>query len=72
MYSAEYNNSKEKNDWWQIIQLLPSSYNQKRTVTMNYENVITMIKQRTGHKLDEWNDFVEILKNLPYIYEITC
>lgn len=70
MYSAEYNNSKEKNDWWQIIQLLPSSYNQKRTVTMNYENVITMIKQRTGHKLDEWNDFVEILKNLPYISKI--
>ena len=70
MYCDEYNNSKQKKDWWQIIQLLPSSYNQKRTITMNYENVITMIKQRTGHKLNEWNTFVTILKNLPYISEI--
>ena len=54
-----------------MIQLLPSSYNQKRTVTMNYENVVSMIHQRTGHKLDEWNQFVEILKNLPYVKEIT-
>lgn len=60
----------DKEVWWQMIQLLPSSYNQKRTVTMNYENVVTMIRQRTGHKFDEWNQFVEILKNLPYIKEI--
>ena len=65
-----YVEQKHKEDWWQLIQLLPSSYNQKRTITMNYENVITMIKQRTGHKLDEWNDFVEILKGLPYIKRI--
>lgn len=65
-----YNTSKQKTDWWQMIQLLPSSYNQRRTVTMNYENVVTMIRQRTGHKLDEWNDFVSILKNLPYVQEI--
>ena len=65
-----YLESKNKEDWWQLIQLLPSSYNQKRTITMNYENVITMIKQRTGHKLDEWNDFVEILKGLSYIKRI--
>jgi len=70
MYCDEYNNSKQKKDWWQIIQLLPSSYNQKRTITMNYENVVTMIKQRTGHKLNEWNEFVAILKNLPHISEI--
>lgn len=63
--------TKDKKYWWQMIQLLPSSYNQKRTITMNYENVISMIKQRSGHKLDEWNDFVEILKGLPYIEEIT-
>ena len=44
----------DKEVWWQMIQLLPSSYNQKRTVTMNYENVVTMIRQRTGHKLDEY------------------
>ena len=61
---------KDKRVWWQMIQLLPSSYNQKRTITMNYENAITMIRQRTGHKLDEWNTFVEFLKTLPYIKEI--
>ena len=66
-----YLNTKDKNHWWEMIQLLPSSYNQKRTVTMNYENIISMIKQRSGHKLDEWRDFVEILKQLPYIKEIT-
>ena len=62
--------NKDKEDWWQLIQLLPSSYNQKRTITMNYENVVTIIKQRSGHKLDEWNTFVDILKDLPYIKEI--
>jgi len=65
-----YLRSKDKKHWWLMIQLLPSSYNQKRTVTMNYENVVTMIRQRTGHKLDEWNDFVSILKSLPYVQEI--
>jgi len=60
----------KKEAWWNMIQLLPSSYNQRRTVTMNYENVITIIKQRTGHKLDEWRNFVEILKDLPYVREI--
>lgn len=65
-----YLNTKDKKWWWQMIQLLPSSYNQKRTVTMNYENVFTIIKQRSGHKLDEWNEFVEALKTLPYVKEI--
>lgn len=53
-----------------MIQLLPSSYNQRRTVTMNYENVFTIIHQRTGHKLDEWNTFVRVLKTLPYVKDI--
>ncbi len=66
-----YLDTKDKLWWWQMIQTLPSSYNQKRTITMNYENVITMIKQRTGHKLDEWNEFVDILKQLPYVEEIS-
>lgn len=70
-YREEFLKDKEKHNWWQMIQLLPSSYNQKRTITMNYENVITMIKQRTGHKLDEWNEFCDILRGLPYIKEIT-
>lgn len=60
-----------KNWWWQLIQLLPSSYNQKRTITMNYENVVNIIKQRENHKLDEWRIFVDLLKNkLPYIKAI--
>lgn len=53
-----------------IFKLLPSCYNQRRTITMNYENVVTIVKQRTGHKLDEWNQFVEVLKDLPYIADI--
>lgn len=59
-----------KQYWWDMIQLLPSSYNQRRTVCMSYEVVLKIIKERTGHKLDEWNDFVEILKDLPYVKEI--
>ena len=65
-----YNFGKLKSQWWQMIQLLPSSYNQKRTITMNYENAITIIKQRTGHKLTEWEDFVALLRRLPYVEEI--
>ena len=64
----------EKNDkevWWQMIQLLPSSYNQRRTVTMNYENVVIMLRQRSDHKLDEWRIFCDILRELPYLKEIT-
>lgn len=64
----DYGNVVKKKDiWWQMIQLLPSSYNQKRTVTFSYENAVTMIEQRTGHKLDEWNEFVAQLKTLPFM-----
>lgn len=66
----KYIERQDKDYWWQMIQLLPTSYNQKRTITMNYENVFTIIRQRSGHKLDEWNQFVDILKKLPYIEEI--
>ena len=62
--------TKDKSAWWQMIQLLPSSYNQKRTLDLNYETIINIIHQRTGHKLDEWNLFVEELKKLPYLAEI--
>lgn len=67
-----YNLTKDKKYWWQLIQLLPTSYNQKRTITVNYENAIMMIKQRSGHKLEEWREFVEILKKLPWLKEITA
>lgn len=70
-WRQQYLDTKDKGDWWQLIQLLPSSYNQKRTITMNYENVISIIKQRKNHKLDEWNDLVDyFIANLPYIREI--
>lgn len=66
-----YLKTKDKKYWWQMIQLLPSSYNQRRTVTMTYENVFSMIHQREHHKLDEWIEFTEILKGLPCVKEIT-
>jgi hypothetical protein len=66
----EYLETKDKKYWWQMIQLLPSSYNQRRTITMNYENVFNIIHQRAGHKLDEWREFVNVLKDLPYVKEI--
>ena len=69
-YRELYLDTKNKDYWWQLIQLLPSSYNQRRTVCMSYETVFKIIKERTGHKLDEWNDFVEILKQLPCVEEI--
>lgn len=64
-YRKKYLETKDKKWWWQMIQLLPSSYNQRRTVTMNYEVAATMIRQRTGHKLDEWRAFVAVLLDLP-------
>lgn len=67
---AAYLKTKDKKYWWQMIQLLPSSYNQKRTVTMNYENVMTIINQRSNHKLDEWRLFTIKLESLPYVKEI--
>ena len=66
-----YLETKDKKWWWQMIQLLPTSYNQKRTITMNYENAVSIIHQRTNHKLDEWREFIDYLLNeLPYIKEI--
>ena len=70
-WRQQYLDTKDKSDWWQLIQLLPSSYNQKRTITMNYENVISIIKHSKNHKLDEWNILVDyFIPNLPYIKEI--
>lgn len=65
-----FNENHDKDEWWQMIQLLPSSYNQRRTVTLTYENVFAIIRQRTGHKLDEWNCLCGILKGFPYAKEI--
>ena len=65
-----FNDEKDKVFWWHMIQLLPSSYNQRRTVSMSYEVVFKIIKERTGHKLDEWNVLVAALRMLPYVNEI--
>lgn len=60
-YRELYLKSKNKDYWWDMIQLLPSSYNQLRTVTMNYEVLANIINQRKNHKLDEWIEFCEIM-----------
>lgn len=67
----EFLKSKNKLYWWQMIQLLPSSYNQKRTVMLNYEVLANMYKDRKNHKLDEWRKFCEWVEVLPYSEIIT-
>lgn len=58
--------TKDKKHWWQMIQLLPTSYNQLRTVTLNYEVLTNMYHARKNHKLDEWHDFCHWIESLPY------
>lgn len=62
---------EQKNVWWQIIQMLPSSYNQMRTVTLNYEVLRNMYHARKNHKLDEWREFCTRMEDLPYSELIT-
>lgn len=66
-----YNLNKDKSDWWQMIQLLPSSYNQRRTVMLNYEVLANIYKSRKNHKLDEWHTFCDWIESLPYSELIT-
>ena len=66
-----YLESKNKVFWWQMIQLLPSSYNQKRTVMLNYEVLANIYKSRRNHKLDEWHTFCDWIEELPYSEVIT-
>lgn len=61
----------KKNGWWQMIQLLPSSYNQRRTVMLNYEVLANIYEYRRNHKLDEWVEFCKWIENLPYSQLIT-
>lgn len=68
-----YLQTKDKKYWWQMIQLLPSSYNQKRTVMLNYEVLANIYKSRKNHKLDEWSvGFMDWIKSLPYSELITA
>lgn len=62
--------TSDKKYWWQMIQLLPSSYNQKRTITMDYETLLNIYETRKNHKLDEWNQFREWILTLPYTKEL--
>ena len=66
-----YLETKSKRAWWQMIQLLPSSYNQKRTVMMNYEVLCNIYHSRKGHKLTEWSEFINWINSLPYSELIT-
>ena len=66
-----FNKTKDKDYWWNMIQLLPTSYNQKRTVHLNYEVLGTIYHQRRHHKLDEWVEFCDTIKTLPYSEFIT-
>lgn len=70
-YRSEYLETNDKDDWWQMIQLLPSSYNQKRTVMLNYEVLANIYKSRRNHKLDEWCEFCKWIESLPYS-ELIC
>ena len=63
-------NKEERQHWHNIIQILPSSYNQMRTVTMNYENLINMYYARKSHKLAEWHTYCDFIKSLPYANEL--
>ena len=71
VYRERYLETKDKNDWWQMIQLLPSSYNQKRTVMLNYEVLANIYKSRRHHRLDEWHTLCDWISELPYSELIT-
>lgn len=70
-FREEFIKDHEKVNWWQMIQLLPSSYNQRRTVMLNYEVLANMYKSRRNHKLDEWHTFCDWIESLPYSELIT-
>ena len=72
-YRVHYNETKDKRYWKELIRLLPESWLQKRTITMNYENILNMYQQRKNHKLTEWSkSFCDWVKTLPYAEELIC
>ena len=69
----KYNETKDKKYWKELIRLLPESWLQKRTITLNYENLLTIYQQRKNHKLTEWSkSFINWVKTLPYAEELIC
>ena len=71
-YRNEYLKSKDKTYWWQLIQLLPTSYNQRATLMLNYEVLANIYHSRRNHKLDCWVDFCKWIETLPYAKELIC
>ena len=71
VYREKFLKTGDKDDWWQMIQFLPSSYNQKRTVMLNYEVLAGIYPKRKNHKLDEWHTFCDWIEGLPYSEIIT-
>ena len=71
LFRDRYLKTHNKDDWWQLIQLLPSSYNQRRTVLLNYEVLVNIYHSRKNHKLDEWHVFCDWIRNLPHSDLIT-
>lgn len=71
-YRKTFLDTKDKTYWWQMIQILPSSYNQKRTVMLNYEVLSNIYEYRRVHKLDEWRELCQWIEKLPYSEIITC
>ena len=70
-YRQKYLETKDKKYWWQMIQLLPSSYNQKRTIMLNYEVLANIYKSRYDHRIDEWRELCQWIETLPYSEIIT-
>lgn len=71
MFRKLYLETQDKKYWWQLIQLLPSSYNQRRTIMLNYEVLANIYKSRRNHKLDEWHTLCDWIELLPYSELIT-
>lgn len=72
LYRRWFIETRDKQYWWQLVQLLPTSYNQRRTVTLNYEVLLNMYNARKSHKLDEWRQLCNYIETMPYFSEICC
>ena len=72
VYRERFLETKDKEDWWQLIQLLPSSYNQRRTWDLNYAVLRNIYHARKGHRLDEWKTLLDWIEKLPYAKELIC
>ena len=72
VYRERFIETKDKEDWWQLIQLLPSSYNQRRTWDLNYAVLRNIYRARRNHKLDEWHTLCDWIEKLPYAEELIC